>query len=90
MNTPTKETLAKYLQLQHWNKVLYEKVVITQREYLKMANMIRQSYPLVWNRFPLLPQLSIHTLCASGQNTPTESTSHPPGSERFPKRKRRE
>lgn len=46
MNTPTKETLAKYLQLQHWNKILYEKGVITQREYLRMANMIRQKYPV--------------------------------------------
>ena len=45
---------------------------------------------LIWHPFPPFPQLSIHTLCASGQNTPTESTSHPSGSERFPKRKRRE
>ena len=46
MNAPTKETMAKYLQLTHWNKLLYEKGVITQREYLKMANMIRQKYPV--------------------------------------------
>lgn len=46
MTAPSKETLAKYLQLTHWNKLLYEKGVITQREYLKMANMIRQKYPV--------------------------------------------
>ena len=46
MNTPSKETMAKYLQLTHWNKLLYEKGVITQREYLRMANMIRQKYPV--------------------------------------------
>lgn len=46
MNAPTKETMAKYLQLTHWNKLLYEKGVITQREYLRMANMIRQKYPV--------------------------------------------
>ena len=42
----TRETMAKYLQLTHWNKLLYEKCIITQREYLKMANMIRQKYPV--------------------------------------------
>ena len=46
MNAPTKETMAKYLQLTHWNKLLYEKGVITQREYLRMTNMIRQKYPV--------------------------------------------
>ena len=46
MNTPSKETMAKYLQLTPWNKLLYEKGVITQREYLRMANMIRQKYPV--------------------------------------------
>ena len=46
MNTPSKETMAKYLQLIYWNKLLYEKGVITQREYLRMANMIRQKYPV--------------------------------------------
>ena len=42
----TRETMAKYLQLTHWNKLHYEKGIITQREYLKMANMIRQKYPV--------------------------------------------
>ena len=46
MNAPSKETMAKYLQLTHWNKLLYEKGVITQREYLRMANTIRQKYPV--------------------------------------------
>lgn len=46
MNTPTKETMAKYLQLQHWNKLLYEKGIITHREYLQMASMIRHKYPV--------------------------------------------
>ena len=42
----TRETMAKYLQLTHWNRLLYEKGIIIQREYLKMANMIRQKYPV--------------------------------------------
>ena len=42
----TRETMTKYLQLTHWNKLLYEKGIITQREYLKMASMIRQKYPV--------------------------------------------
>ena len=42
----TRETMAKYLQLTHWNKLLYEKGIITHWEYLKMANMIRQKYPV--------------------------------------------
>ena len=42
----TREIMTKYLQLTHWNKLLYEKGIITQREYLKMANMIRQKYPV--------------------------------------------
>lgn len=46
MNAPTKETMTKYLQLQYWNKVLFEKGIITQREYLQMASMIRQKYPV--------------------------------------------
>ena len=46
MNTTSKETMAKYQQLTHWNKLLYEKGVITQREYHRMANMLRQKYPV--------------------------------------------
>ena len=42
----TRETMTKYLQLPHWNKLLYEKGIITQREYLKVANMSRQKYPV--------------------------------------------
>lgn len=46
MNTPMKETLAKYLQLQYWNKFLYENGTITQKEYLQMADRIRRKYPV--------------------------------------------
>ena len=42
----TQETMAKYWLLTHWNKPLCEESIITQREYLKMANMIRQKYPV--------------------------------------------
>jgi hypothetical protein len=45
MDTPSKETLAKYLQLQYWNKLLYENGTISQKEYLKMADAIRRRYP---------------------------------------------
>lgn len=44
MNIPAKETMAKYLQLQYWNKYLYSNGIITQREYLQMAEKIRQKY----------------------------------------------
>lgn len=46
MDTPSKETMAKYLQLQYWNKLLYEKGTITQKEYLQMADVIRRRYPV--------------------------------------------
>lgn len=46
MDTPSKETMAKYLQLQYWNKLLYEKGTITQKEYLQMADAIRRRYPV--------------------------------------------
>lgn len=46
MNTPSKETMAKYLQLQYWNKLLYENGTITQKEYLQMADIIRRRYPV--------------------------------------------
>ena len=46
MNAPTKETMAKYLQLTPWNKLLYEKGVISQLDYLRMGKMIRQKYPV--------------------------------------------
>lgn len=32
MTAPSKKTLEKYLQLTHWNKLLYEKGIITQRD----------------------------------------------------------
>lgn len=46
MDTPGKETMAKYLQLQYWNKLLYENGTISQREYLQMADAIRRRYPV--------------------------------------------
>lgn len=46
MNTPSKETMVKHLQLQYWNKLLYDKGTITQKEYLKMADAIRRRYPV--------------------------------------------
>lgn len=46
MDTPSKETMAKYLQLQYWNKLLYENGTISQKEYLKMADAIRCRYPV--------------------------------------------
>jgi hypothetical protein len=46
MDTPSKETMAKYLQLQYWNKLLYENGTITRKEYLKMADAIRRRYPV--------------------------------------------
>lgn len=46
MDTPNKETMAKHLQLQYWNKLLYEKGTITQKEYLKMTDAIRCRYPV--------------------------------------------
>lgn len=46
MVTPSKETMAKHLQLQYWNKILYENGTITQKEYLQMADMIRHRYPI--------------------------------------------
>lgn len=46
MDIPTKETMAKYLQLQYWNRYLYDNGIITQREYLQMAGKIRRKYPV--------------------------------------------
>ena len=46
MDTPSKETMAKHLQLQYWNKLLYENGTISQKEYLQMAERIRQRYPV--------------------------------------------
>lgn len=46
MSTPTKETMAKYLQLQYWNKYLLQQGIISQREYLHIAGQIRQKYPV--------------------------------------------
>lgn len=47
MNTPTKETMTKYLHLQYWNKYLLERGAITRKEYLQMAEKIRRRYPVV-------------------------------------------
>lgn len=49
MDMPSKETMAKYLQLQYWNKLLYDNGTITQREYLQMAEKIRRKYPVAKN-----------------------------------------
>ena len=49
MGTPTKETMAKYLQLQYWNKLLYDTGTISQKEYLQMTEKIRQRYPIAKN-----------------------------------------
>lgn len=46
MDTPSKEAMAKHLQLQYWNKLLYDKGTITQKEYLQMADAIRRRYPV--------------------------------------------
>lgn len=46
MDTPSKETMAKYLQLQYWNKLLYGNGIISQREYLQIAEKIRRRYPV--------------------------------------------
>lgn len=47
MNVPTKETMAKYLQLMYWNKYLYEHKVITQQDYLRMVQKIQLRYPVI-------------------------------------------
>lgn len=44
MKAPDKETMKKYLQLQYWNQYLRQQGVISQREYLQMANLIRKRY----------------------------------------------
>lgn len=44
MSAPTKEVMAKYLQLNHWNQYLFNNGIITQKEYLKMAEKIRNKY----------------------------------------------
>mgnify|MGYP006967136383 CR=1 FL=1 len=46
MDTFGKETMAKHLQLQYWNKLLFENGTITQKEYLQMADAIRRTYPV--------------------------------------------
>lgn len=46
MDTPSKEMMTRYLQLQYWNKLLYEKGTISQREYLQIAEKIRRRYPV--------------------------------------------
>ena len=39
-------TLANYLVLTHWNKLLLEKGIITRKEYLQMAEKILRKYPV--------------------------------------------
>lgn len=39
------KTLAHYLVLSHWNKLLLEKGIITRKEYLQMAERILRKYP---------------------------------------------
>ena len=46
MDTPSKENMAKHLQLQYWNKLLYDNGTITQKEYLQLADIIRRRYPI--------------------------------------------
>lgn len=46
MDTSSKETMAKYLQLQYWNKLLFDSGTITHKEYLQMADIIRRRYPV--------------------------------------------
>ena len=49
MEIPAKETMAKYLQLQYWNKLLYDSGTISRKEYLMMAEKIRQRYSIAKN-----------------------------------------
>ena len=49
MDIPAKETMAKYLQLQYWNKLLYDSGTISRKEYLMMAEKIRQRYSIAKN-----------------------------------------
>lgn len=46
MKIPEKKVMASFLQLQHWNRLLYEKGLITQQEYLQIAHKIRLKYPV--------------------------------------------
>jgi hypothetical protein len=46
MSNPTKESLAKYLKLKFFNQYLYEKGIISRREYLLMTEQIRRRYPV--------------------------------------------
>lgn len=50
MDIPAKETMAKYLQLQYWNKLLYDSGTISRKEYLMMAEKIRQRYSIAKNQ----------------------------------------
>lgn len=50
MKIPAKETMANYLQLQYWNKLLYDSGTISRKEYLMMAEKKRRRYPTVKNR----------------------------------------
>lgn len=49
MEIPAKETMAKYLQLQYWNKLSYDSGTISRKEYLMMAEKIRQRYSIANN-----------------------------------------
>ena len=46
MNAPTKETMAKYLQLKSWNKLLLMQGVITEQEFRQMNTIIIERYPI--------------------------------------------
>lgn len=46
MNTPTKETMAKYLQLKCWNKLLLTQEIITEQEFRQMNAKILERYPV--------------------------------------------
>lgn len=46
MNTPTKETMAQYLQLKSWNKLLLTQGIITEQEFRQMNEKILEHYPV--------------------------------------------
>lgn len=46
MNTPTKEIMAKYLQLKSWNKLLLMQGIITEQEFRLMNAKIIERYPI--------------------------------------------
>ncbi len=46
MYTSQKETLAKYLQLKSWNKLLLMQEIITEQEFRQMNTKILERYPI--------------------------------------------